>query len=55
MSGLDLMKVEKELFETEKGFENLKQSQQALFLKHLKKTYKTKTVLSKKGVRYPFG
>lgn len=49
MSGLDLMKVEKELFETEKGFENLKQSQQALFLKHLKKTYKTKAVLSKRG------
>lgn len=49
MSGLDLMKVEKELFETEKGFENLKQSQQALFLKHLKKTYKMETVLSKRG------
>ena len=49
MNGLDLIKIETELFETEKGFENLKQSQQALFLKYLKKTYKTKAVLSKRG------
>ena len=49
MNGLELTKIETELFETEKGFENLKQSQQALFLKYLKKTYKTKAVLSKRG------
>lgn len=49
MNDLDLAKIEKELFETEKGFENLKQNQQALFLKYLKKTYRMKAVLSKRG------
>ncbi len=49
MNNLDLIKVEKELFKSEKGFENLKQNQQVLLLKCLKKTHKVKNVFSKRG------